>query len=332
ETAMQKARDLVCAYVAAGYQKIHLDASFRCADDPEVLPDETIAERAADLCYAAESCYQKRKEGERPVYVIGTDVPPPGGAKESAEAIHVTSPAAVRETIALSERAFARRDLQQAWRQVIAVVVQPGVEFGDQQVFPYKKEKAAALAAFIEKDPQLVFEAHSTDYQLPAALRQMVVDHFAILKVGPWLTFAFREAVFALSQIEKELYSHKSSNHQSNLMEVVERVMVDNPVHWKKHYHGSENEKALARKFSLSDRIRYYWPNPDIDAALNSLLYNLSHQEIPLALISQYLPNQYEKARLNPDRISPQTLILNKIQEVLKIYYRAAQVQKMFRV
>ena len=43
--AMAKARDLVRAYVEAGFTKIHLDASMACADDGE-LAEEEIAERA----------------------------------------------------------------------------------------------------------------------------------------------------------------------------------------------------------------------------------------------------------------------------------------------
>ena len=34
ETAMAKSEDLVHAFVSAGFSKIHLDTSIRCADDP----------------------------------------------------------------------------------------------------------------------------------------------------------------------------------------------------------------------------------------------------------------------------------------------------------
>ena len=56
----------------------------------------------------------------------------------------------------------------------------------------------------IEQYDRLIFEAHSTDYQTPAALAALVRDHFAILKVGPALTFALREALWALDCIERE--------------------------------------------------------------------------------------------------------------------------------
>ena len=51
----------------------------------------------------------------------------------------------------------------------------------------------------------MVFEAHSTDYQTPAALGALVQDHFAILKVGPGVTFALREALWALSDIARAI-------------------------------------------------------------------------------------------------------------------------------
>lgn len=54
EQAMAKAKDLIRAYVAAGFKKIHLDTSMRCADDTGPLTDATVAERAAALCAVAE--------------------------------------------------------------------------------------------------------------------------------------------------------------------------------------------------------------------------------------------------------------------------------------
>ena len=64
----------------------------------------------------------------------------------------------------------------------------------------------------------IVYEAHSTDYQKKDSLKKMVEDNFAILKVGPWLTFAFREAVFALAKIEEELLKTYRNVKQSNVV------------------------------------------------------------------------------------------------------------------
>ncbi|MBE7182466.1 MAG: class II D-tagatose-bisphosphate aldolase, non-catalytic subunit, partial [Terriglobus roseus] len=75
--AMDKAEEMVRAYVAAGFTKIHLDASMSCADDPAVLSVQDIAERAARLASAAELAAQ---DSAAPEYVVGTEVPTPGGA------------------------------------------------------------------------------------------------------------------------------------------------------------------------------------------------------------------------------------------------------------
>jgi len=89
------------------------------------------------------------------------------------------------------------------------------------------------LSQFAEKQWQGVYEAHSTDDQTAAALRQMVCDHFAILKVGPWLTFAFREAVFALAAVEEEWLGDRKGIAISGVRESLEEAMLANPQYWK---------------------------------------------------------------------------------------------------
>lgn len=54
DAAMEKSIALIKAYIAAGFSKIHLDASMSCADDPVPLPPWVVAQRAARLCKAAE--------------------------------------------------------------------------------------------------------------------------------------------------------------------------------------------------------------------------------------------------------------------------------------
>ena len=80
--AMANAEVLIAAYVEAGYTKIHLDCSMACPDDPTVLADEIVAGRAARLLRVAEDTAH-REGTDGPVYVIGTEVPVPGGAHET---------------------------------------------------------------------------------------------------------------------------------------------------------------------------------------------------------------------------------------------------------
>jgi D-tagatose-1,6-bisphosphate aldolase subunit GatZ/KbaZ len=325
-SAMEKAGELINHYVKAGYTKIHLDTSMRCHGDPGnpdiPLKVELIAKRAAQLCRVAEDA---ATESHPPYYVIGTDVPIPGGAQESLHNIRITPVEEVRETIEVTKDAFYELGLTNAWKRVLAVVVQPGVEFGDTTVIEYEKSKAAALSGFIEAYDPLVYEAHSTDYQTKEELRQMVIDHFAILKVGPWLTYAMREVFFALNLIENELLGDNRGISHSELIETIERQMFGIPKYWSDHYEGDETQLRLARKYSYSDRIRYYWPNTAIQKSLKLLLENLSRQEIPLSILSQYLPLQYEAIREGQLENTAQDLIEYGIARVLNIYSYATQ-------
>lgn len=328
ENALSKARELIRAYVEAGFTKVHLDASMRLGDDPgdsQTPPDpEVVAGRSAELCQVAEEAYTAGPAGSTaPVYVIGTDVPTPGGARSGMEVLPVTPVNEAEQTIELHREHFFKRGLGSAWERVIGVVVQPGVEFGDATVIQYDRTKVKDLSGLIEKYDQLVYEAHSTDYQTRAALRQMVEDHFAIIKVGPWLTFVFREAVFALAQMETEWLAGRKGITLSHIREVLEEVMLARPDYWQKHYHGDEDQLRYARSFSYSDRIRYYWPQEELQAALGRLLNNLTEYPVPLTLLSQYMPAQYRAVRMGQLTNIPIDLIRHKIMEVTGIYASA---------
>jgi D-tagatose-1,6-bisphosphate aldolase subunit GatZ/KbaZ len=325
QSAMEKAKEMVAAYVRAGFQKIHLDASMPCADDSvgsnQSLADEIVSARAAELCEAAEQASKSLPASKSaPVYVIGTEVPIPGGEVVGSKAPEVTRTEDLAHTLEVAKNVFRAKGLNSAWDRVIAVVVQPGVEFGDTSVFPYDANEAKRLARFLSRAWSGIYEAHSTDYQTKLALRQMVLDHFAILKVGPWLTFAFREAVFALAAAEKELLSGKAGVTLSGLPEVLDKVMADDPTHWKSYYSGDEDAVRISRKFSYSDRVRYYWSQPAVSTALQQLLHNLTEHPVPASVLSQYLPVQAEAARAGEISEQPAVLIRHKILEVLNQY------------
>ncbi|HNQ93438.1 MAG TPA: class II D-tagatose-bisphosphate aldolase, non-catalytic subunit [Anaerolineales bacterium] len=284
ESAMQKSEEMIRQYVEAGFTKIHLDCSMKLADDPAGMLDvEVIARRAARLAKIAE--HAEAENHSAPRYVIGTEVPIPGGATEHEEGVSVTKVEDVKQTIEVTREAFVREGLESAWERVVGIVVQPGVEFGDDFVLPYQADKAMELSKFIESQ-SLVYEAHSTDYQTCEALKNLVKDRFAILKVGPALTFAFREAVFALAMIENEM---TAKDERSNIMDVLDDVMLKHPEHWKKYYRGDEAEQAFKRKYSLSDRARYYWVQPEAQNALARLMKNLGHGVLPYSLLSQFV-------------------------------------------
>ncbi len=301
DVAMAEAEVLIAAYVEAGYSKIHLDCSMSCADDPAVLSDDVVAARSARLLQVAERAAH-RLAIESPVYVIGTEVPVPGGAHETLHHLTPTSADRARRTIAAHRSAFAALELDDVWPRVIALVVQPGVEFDHDNVIDYDRGATVDLRRVLDTEPHLVFEAHSTDYQRPAQLRELVEDHWAILKVGPALTFAMREALFALARIETELVARPS---RSNLIEVVERRMLADPTHWRATTRAIRLAQRTSRRYSYSDRLRYYWADGEVDAARQSLLANLERTGVPLPLISQFLPGQYDRIRAGPARTQP---------------------------
>jgi D-tagatose-1,6-bisphosphate aldolase subunit GatZ/KbaZ len=245
-----------------------------CKGDPEPLPEAEIVRRAVRLCQAAEAAHT-RVGGEAPVYVIGTEVPVPGGATEAIEGLAVTTAQAALGTIEAHRQAFAAAGLEAAWQRVIASVVQPGVEFDHHSVVDYQPARARELSDAITRVPGMVFEAHSTDYQTRAALRALVRDHFAILKVGPGLTYALREALWALDAIERE-WIEDDAQH-ARLREVALARMREQPGHWRRYYHGEGHALAVDLQYSLSDRIRYYWPDPAIEQARERLFENENH-------------------------------------------------------
>lgn len=317
--AMEKARELVRQYAAAGFAKLHIDCSMALGGDAGPAPDlEAAAGRSAALCAVAEAA--AREAGRpAPVYVVGTEVPIPGGVDhELDDSLRPTEVRDAMETLAAQEEAFRKAGLDGALERVIALVVQPGVEFGNYTVADYDAGKASGLSGFIGKRGDIVFEAHSTDYQTRRALSQMVRDHFAILKVGPWLTFAYREALFALSAIAGEL------GRYDGLRRVMEEAMLASPGHWQGHYHGTEAERRLGRAFSFSDRARYYWPDASIRRAVDRLFAELDGVDIPLSLLSQYLPRQYDFVRETGARPTPRDMALRAVMAVTGIFAGAA--------
>ncbi|WP_242456024.1 D-tagatose-bisphosphate aldolase, class II, non-catalytic subunit [Mycolicibacterium sp. P1-18] len=317
--AMDKADVLIATYVEAGYTKIHLDCSMSCADDPDVLADEVVASRSARLMRVAEDTAH-RIGSPGPVYVIGTEVPVPGGAHETLDHLVPTPADRARRTIDAHRSAFADVGLEDVWPRVVALVVQPGVEFDHVNVFDYHRDATVELRTVLDTEANLVFEAHSTDYQRPQQLRELVEDHWAILKVGPGLTFAMREALFALAMIEAELVPRTA---RSNLVEVVERRMLAEPRYWEGYYEGEPRAQRTARRYSYSDRLRYYWADPEVDAARRTLLENLSRTGVPLPLISQFLPGQYERIRAGRLEPTPQDLVIDRIRDAIRPYARA---------
>ena len=325
--AMKNAGELIRSYVLAGFFKIHIDTSMRLADDApnERLSDVVIAHRGAQLCRIAEEAFAQysawHPEAPAPVYIIGSEVPIPGGAQENEDSVTVTAPEDCEATLSTFRAAFCSNHLEAAWERVVAIVVQPGVEFADESVIEYDRTAAHSLTEHLKRHPNLVFEGHSTDYQPRQCLRKMVEDGIAILKVGPALTFALREGLFALEQIERELYGMMDFPC-SHFREILEQVMLEDQGQWAKYYHGSMPEKRYARAFSYSDRARYYLTTSKVQGAL-LLLDNVNTAGIPMALISQYMPVQYARVHVGILPPKAEDLLMDRVGDCIDDYLYA---------
>ncbi|HVO09360.1 MAG TPA: class II D-tagatose-bisphosphate aldolase, non-catalytic subunit [Vicinamibacteria bacterium] len=329
--AMAAGCEMVRQYVRAGYAKIHLDASMRLGGDPgpEGAPPapELVTARTVELAAAAEAARcDLADEALAPVYVIGTDVPPPGGETSDASPPAVTSAAEATRALGLARDAFRARSLESAWQRVIALVVQPGVDFTAARVFEYDRAAGAALRPVLDDAPGMVFEAHSTDYQPERALRGLVADGFGVLKVGPWLTYAFRQAVFALEAVEREWLGGRRQVELSGVRDALEAAMDADPRHWRGHHRPGETLRA-ERAFGYSDRVRYYWPAASVQAALARLRANLHSFPPPLPLLGQYLPGQYEAVREGRIGTTPEELVASAVRQVIRLYARVCAGQ-----
>ena len=324
DEAMENAKELVRLAVLAGYTKIHLDTSMLLASDDasKKLSDEVIARRGVELYDVCEEAFAERckefPDSTHPVYVIGSEVPIPGGEYKEKATLEVTDPQDFENTIKTYDELFKKYGFEDAWDNVIAVVVQPGVEFNNEDINDYDRDKTKRLCEKLKEYPDLVFEGHSTDFQFSEKLKEMVEDGVAILKVGPALTFSLREGLFSLSLMESELILDE--NKRINFIELLDEIMLDNPKDWEKYYQGSEFEKKLERKYSFSDRSRYYLANEKINISIKALFENINSTDMPLGMVKQFFPNAYLRMRTKKHDITAEKLVKSKITDVLQDY------------
>ncbi|MNV24054.1 D-tagatose-1,6-bisphosphate aldolase subunit KbaZ [compost metagenome] len=312
-SAMQKALVMIADYASAGFTKLHLDCSMGCQGEAVALDDELVALRAAQLAKVAENNCETP-----PVYIIGTEVPVPGGASHVVDSLDVTDASAALKTYEIHRKAFQDQGVGAAFDRVIGLVVQPGVEFGSANVVAYRPELSQELSKSLTQMPNVVFEAHSTDYQTVDALSALVTDGFSILKVGPGLTFALREALYGLDLIAAEL-----DGGTPKLKDAMEMLMVEEEGYWANYYSGDKLEQKLQRHFSYSDRIRYYWAHPKAQNAVTELMLRLENQIISETLISQYLAPLVPAVRSGEVEPNAASIKLGYVKLALNEYARA---------
>ena len=319
EEAMAEASKLVKDFILAGFSKIHIDTSMGCKGEPKTIEAGLSAIRTTTLLEVAEKTALENNL-PLPYYIIGTEVPTPGGANQELIDVSPTTPSQAKQTIHTHILHIKNKGYANAIKRIIGLVVQPGIEFGSKNIIHYNRRKVLKLKNILSDYPTLVFEAHSTDYQCTNKLNELVKDGFLILKVGPVLTFSLREALYGLDLIASELIS---SYGYRPLYETMEGLMLSNPTHINNYYFGTAAEKQYLRHYSLSDRIRYYWNSEAAIIAVRNLINVIYGQKIPRALFKRYLPvaNKFANRPLEPN-----DLLIYSVSEKLKLYSKACNV------
>lgn len=313
DQAMTRAHRLVADYAAAGFTKIHLDCSEGCANEPAQLADAITATRSAAL---AATALQHAPDPDSLLFVIGTEVPPPGGARTDDHGlIPPTTPESAKATLAAHRDAFSALNLP--LDLIGGLVVQPGVEFSPMEVHHLPLQRDPHLADALTDWPGLCFEAHSTDYQHPDSYPRLAELGFAFQKVGPALTFAWREALYALDAIRAQ----NGWATGPSLPDTMEAVMLANPAHWQAHIHGHTADPRTERHFGLADRIRYHWPEPKAQQAVRRLLDDLQDKRLPDPLLAaHFCTAEIAKARESRHCL-PRALALARVQSALRPYF-----------
>ena len=308
DSPVVQARQRVIDCVRAGFNLIFLncwDKDFLgCAEDMT-----EVAARHVDLCQAAEQAAQSEGSlDSKPWYVLGMPTWDWNSEKLAAYQYAI-------------ESAFKQAGLTNAWQRVVSLNIPMDMGFTDNFACDYQPELGADLKAFYEKEGHLVYYMPHADYQSTQALRDMLADHFALLEIGPMLSFAMREALFALAMIENEWMIGKPGAHLSNLIVELDKAMQLNPAHWQAHYTtGNGFDQMLARKYSYQDRSRFYWQEKDVQSAIDQLFKNLSETPPPLTLLRQFMPDLYWPLREGTLENKPEALVIRRIQQAYQPY------------
>ncbi|PMU28710.1 tagatose-bisphosphate aldolase, partial [Pseudomonas sp. GP01-A8] len=87
--------------------------------------------------------------------------------------------------------------------------------------------------------------------------------------------------------------------------------------------HSRDHALTVDLQYSLSDRIRYYWPDPAIEQARQRLFDNLRANPPPIPLISQFLPHALHALRIGSATRDPLSLTMAHVSAALDDYHHA---------
>ena len=207
--------------------------------------------------------------------------------------------------------------------RILAVRLDIGRGHDGETVFPFSK---AVFEDVLDQSndhfPNLLGAEH-IDHQPRSVLNALIKAHFAYMRVGSEFTYVMREAIFSLAMMENETLQGKPGVYLSNLMVELDKAMQFSPDQWSAYYQGNGFEQLLSRKYSLHDRSRFFWGEADVQEAWARLFQNLVSYPIPLTVLRQFMPDQYEHVIYGEIENTPEALVLDKLRGNIKRYATA---------
>jgi D-tagatose-1,6-bisphosphate aldolase subunit GatZ/KbaZ len=321
ETALKKTCAFISDLVSLGFNKLGIHAGVRLKGDPadKLLPQEVIIAREAVLYQAAEQAAAALPDEEKPLYVI--DVHPGQGMTEDQknmvckEDVEIAAERFDRAAAAAGPPEMKERFL------VVRIFLSPG--YNSEKVIPFDSSLLKELGECVHERKLVVLWARQADFQSQMVLDQLVDNHFAFLSVGPELTYTMREALFSMAMMENETMIGKPGVYLSNFIIELDRAMQSAPRHWQKYYTGNGFEQLIARKYSLYDRSRFYWEDKEVRKMKKRLFDNLIEYPVPLTVLRQFMPCQYERVAAGELENKPDALVMDAVRRALRRYSRA---------
>ena len=147
EAAMAKSEQLIADYVARGLSQDSSGLLHVLCGRSDAAHRRGRGGASGAACAPLPSRPGSAPAAKPPVYVVGTEVPVPGGAQEALTELALTDPAGRHRNHRRPFGGVPVRGTAYVWPRVIGLVVQPGVEFDHHKVIDFHAPRAADLAA-----------------------------------------------------------------------------------------------------------------------------------------------------------------------------------------
>jgi tagatose-1,6-bisphosphate aldolase non-catalytic subunit AgaZ/GatZ len=254
------------ACIKAGYDLLHIDATVDITlEKGKRLSINDVVERTVMLIEYAEDV--RKKEGVQKLgYEVGT------------EEVHggITSPELFEKFIIELRAKLKERKLEEVW---------PCFIVGDIGTYPVLENKLnvekSRVLVNIARAYNLHIKGHYTDFVLnPEEYPNMGI---AAANIGPELAYSEYLALNSLADIEKRLFSSGRISEPSNIMEKLNRLIIENG-RWRKWLRGEEADWEKIpyniRQWLLGTSARYILSDQRIINKINKLSSNLEEYSI----------------------------------------------------